>query len=109
VAIAGGPPDDLLPGTPKDIESMKRDARILTAALSRSGAAFGVAMATDPKAPDSSAMIDAAVRQAFAQAGRQFTARGVKAGPQAATRRVHRAADRNAVVVECRARCLVGR
>jgi hypothetical protein len=52
---------------PKDIESMKRDARLLMAAFSRNGAASGPAMAIAPQGPDPAALVDAAVRQAFAQ------------------------------------------
>jgi len=64
---AGGLPADFLSGAPKDIESMKRDARILIAAFARNGAASGPATAVLPTNPDPAAMVDAAVRQAFAQ------------------------------------------
>jgi len=68
-APVGGLPDDFLSGMPKDIESMKRDARILMAAFSKKRAASGPAMAAVPKARDPVALDDAAVRQAFAQSG----------------------------------------
>lgn len=63
----GGLPDDFLSGMPNNIAAMKRDARILMAAFSRNDAASGPAIAAVPKAADPSAMVDAAVRQAFVQ------------------------------------------
>ena len=66
---AGGLPADFLSGMPKDIESMKREARILMAAFSKNGAVSGAAMVAVPKNSDPAAMVDAAVRQAFDQAG----------------------------------------
>ena len=68
-AFAGGLPDDFLSETPKDIESMKRDARLLMAMFAKNGAASGPAMAMVPNIADPAALVDAAVRQAFAQSG----------------------------------------
>jgi hypothetical protein len=62
-----GLPADFLSEMPKDIEAMKRDARIMMAAFSQKGGTSGPVMAVVPKIADSSAMIDAAVREAFAQ------------------------------------------
>jgi len=65
----GGLPAGFLSDAPKDIESMKRDARILMAAFAKGGSRPGSALTTVPKAGDPVAMVDAAVRQAFAQSG----------------------------------------
>ena len=66
---AGGFPDDFLSGMPKNIEAMKRDARLLMAAFSKNGAPSGPAMAVVPKIPNLTALVDAAVLQGLAQSG----------------------------------------
>jgi hypothetical protein len=62
-------PADFMSEFPLDIESMKRDARILLAAFSKDAGALPAAAAVFPKVPDPGGVVDAAMRQAFKVSG----------------------------------------
>jgi hypothetical protein len=70
-----GLPRDFLSGMPTNIESMKRDARILLAAFSKNSFKSGSAISAVPGAGDPVLKLDTAVREAFARSAGKTGAR----------------------------------